>query len=212
MEQHILAGGTGLVGSMVLDLAIAQEIPITTVGRRTTGRIDDEIVWDFKGEIDLPPSGTAICTLGTTIATAGSREAFRAVDQEAVIAFAKAARRAGTEHFIVITAVDANPDAKVFYSRVKGETEATLETLEFTRLDVLQPGLLLGDRGEFRPVERFLQAADPLLRCLMIGPLDRYAGIKATTVADAILTLCSMTDPGVFRHENRSLKQLAQGL
>ena len=209
MAQLILAGATGLIGSEVLDLASSGDDAITTVGRRATGRVDNEIIWDFDGPVDLPTAQTGICALGTTIATAGSREAFRAIDHDAVIAFAEAVREAGAEHFVVVTAVDANPGARVFYSKVKGETEAALETLGFTRLDIIQPGLLLGARGEFRPVERFLQRADPLLRCLMIGPLHRYAGIRATTVAGAILALTRMTAPGIYRHENRDLENLA---
>ena len=64
------------------------------------------------------------CCLGTTIKQAGSQAAFRAVDFDAVLAFATAARAAGAKHFAVVSALGANPSSTVFYNRVKGEMEA----------------------------------------------------------------------------------------
>jgi uncharacterized protein YbjT (DUF2867 family) len=205
--MHILlAGATGLVGRSVITAADARQEQITTVGRRATGLVADEIVCDFSRLPALPAADVAICALGTTIAAAGSRAAFRAVDHDAVLAFASAAHQAGIEHFIVVTAVGARPDAGVFYSRVKGETERDLQALAFNRLDIAQPGLLLGPRQEQRPVEAVMQRISPVLTPFMRGPLDRYAGIDARMVAEALLALARRPEAGVYRHENSALK------
>lgn len=215
MIKLLLAGATGLVGQAVLDQHDQQTVQITTVGRRATGRVAREIITDFKEELSgdsaLPASTTAICALGTTIAAAGSRSAFYAVDHEAVMRFALAAQNAGVDHFLVVSAVGANPKSRVFYSRVKGETERELQRLNFPRLDIAQPGLLLGERPEHRPVESLLQTLDPVLRPIMKGPLDRYGGISVNVVAAALLTLARSKDPGVYRHENRSLHSWSDG-
>ena len=152
----LLAGATGLVGSRVLAL-LPEAIP---VGRRATGRAG-EIVADFAALPALPPARVAISALGTTIRAAGSQAAFRAVDYDAVLAFARAAKAAGVTHFIVITAVGADAGSSVFYSRVKGEVERDLAALGFARLDIVQPGLIIGPRAERRPVEAFLQWLAP---------------------------------------------------
>ena len=55
-----------------------------------------------------------------------------------------------------------NPKASLLYPRTKGEVEAALAAMGFARLDILQPGLLIGPRAERRPVERFLQWAAPV--------------------------------------------------
>jgi len=206
----LLAGGTGLVGSSVIDSAAKAGFQVVTVGRRRTGRADTEIITDFDRVPDLPPADVAICTLGTTIAAAGSKPAFKAVDHGAVLAFARAALAAGIEHFLVVTAVGSNPGASVFYARVKGEVERDLAGLGFRRLDILHPGLLLGARQEVRRVERLLQGIAPLTDFLMQGPLQRYRSISATTLARALLNLSNEQSSGVFFHESPGLHALGK--
>lgn len=209
--MHILlAGATGLVGSAVLKAAVADSDLVTAVGRRATGHTANEIITDFCQPLKLPAADIAICALGTTISAAGSKAAFRKIDHTAVMAFATAACQAGVDHFMLVSAVGANPTAGVFYSRVKGETERDLQTLSFSRLDIAQPGLLLGTRSEHRPVEAIMQRVNPVLRHFMLGPLNRYAGIQAKTVAAALIVLGSKNDPGVYRHENRAMQALAR--
>ena len=59
-------------------------------------------------------------------------------------------------------------------------------------------------------MEALFQAVDPVVRQVMVGPMDRYAGIEAAVVAGALLSLCENgKQPGVFRHENRKLQELA---
>jgi uncharacterized protein YbjT (DUF2867 family) len=200
----LLAGATGLVGSRVLAL-LPEAIP---VGRRATGRAG-EVVADFAALPALPPAVVAISALGTTIRAAGSQAAFRAVDYYAVLAFARAAKAAGVTHFIVITAVGADAGSSVFYSRVKGEVERDLAALGFARLDIVQPGLILGPRAERRPVEAFFQWLAPVLNPLLIGSLDKYGGISADTVAAAIAVLTTQGDAGRHAHQNRELRRLA---
>lgn len=209
MTSALLAGATGLVGQAVLAAHDVEKLQVTTVGRRATGRVPNEIITDFRTPIDLPNADVAICALGTTIASAGSKDAFRSVDYDAVLTFARAAQDAGVKHFIVVSSVGANAKAAVFYARVKGEVERELESLAFSRLDIVQPGLLLGERQENRPVETLLRRTDPLTRVFLKGPLDRYAGIAVDAVGAAILALCDAAQAGIYRHENRSLHQLA---
>ncbi len=206
----LLAGASGVVGSTFLSDAKERGHECVLVGRRPLDTGDEEIITTFQEPLELPEADVAVCALGTTIARAGSQEAFYAVDHDAVMTFADAAKAAGVEHFLVVTAVGANPRARVFYSRVKGEVERDLEALSFRRLDIVQPGLLLGPREEHRPVELFLKAIDPIARRFMLGSMDCYAGIEADTVARALLNLSEQgAESGTRRHQNRALQRLA---
>lgn len=200
----LLAGATGLVGSRVLAL-LPDAIP---VGRRAMGRAG-EIVADFAALPPLPAAEVAICALGTTIRVAGSQAAFRAVDHDAVLAFAKGAKAAGATRFIVVTAVGADAGSGVFYSRVKGEVERELAGLGFARLDIMQPGLIIGPRAERRPVEAFFQWLAPVLNPLLVGGLSRYGGIDADVIAGAIVALSKRVEPGRYVHQNREMRALA---
>ena len=197
----LLAGGTGVVGTALLRQGRARGDHLIAVGRRPTGLADEELVTNFNALPQLPSADVAICALGTTIHNAGSREAFRAVDHGAVLAFAKAALEAGIKHFLVVTAVGADPASGVFYSRVKGEIQQDLCDLGFSRLDVLQPGLLRGERQEKRPVESMMKTLAPIADRLMTGSWRRYRSIHPAAVAECLLTLTSATEAGVFIHQ-----------
>jgi uncharacterized protein YbjT (DUF2867 family) len=164
------------------------------------------VVADFDDLPPLPPADVAVCALGTTRAKAGSDAAFRAVDHDAVLAFARAAQPAGVTHFILVSSVGANPKASLLYPRTKGEVEAVLERMGFARLDILQPGLLIGPRSERRPVERFLQWAAPVMDLAV--PRD-LGSLPAGAVAKAIVALAGRHEPGLYRHGNRAIAALA---
>jgi uncharacterized protein YbjT (DUF2867 family) len=204
----LLAGGTGLVGRWLIELAKDRQISITTVGRRITGEVENELVVDFADLPILPSADIAICTLGTTISDAGSKPAFKAVDFDAVMAFARAAKQSGVRHFLVVTAVGADPDSRAFYSRIKGAVEIELATIGFERLDILRPGLLLGQRQSRRFVEQVLQDLSPAIALITRGPWARYASISAEKLAGALLALCHATGPGIFYHHSPELQSL----
>ena len=207
----LLAGGTGLIGGEVLRLGLKNGHEITTVGRRPTGMASSEIVSSFDNLSRLPPADIAICALGTTIRQAGSKAAFRAIDEEAVVSFAEAAKAADVEHFLVVTAVGANPDASVFYSRVKGHAEQRLGNLGFRRLDIIRPGLLVGDRTQRRPIEALLQRIAPATDRLMRGKWRRYRSVQAADVAQCLLGLAANNEPGVYTHHFDDIMEALQG-
>ena len=196
----LVAGGTGLVGKAALIAAAKQNIHTIAVGRRPSGHGTEEIVADFDALPSLPLADVALCALGTTIKRAGSKAAFKAVDYSAVMAFAAAAQQSGVNHFIVVTAVGSNPDSSVFYSSVKGAVERDLKAMSFARLDIVQPGLLLGPRTEKRPVEELLQKASPVMDIFMRGPWKRYGSVKADELGEVLIRLSQEQAPGVFRH------------
>ncbi len=158
----------------------------------------------------LPPLDVAVCALGTTLAAAGSREAFRAVDFDAVLAVARSARAAGASRFGLVSALGADARSGVFYNRIKGEAEAAVEALGFKHLVIAQPSLLLGDRDALgqarRPGEHWAQRLAP-----WIGPAVplRWRPIPASTVAHALWLALSSAPPGVTRVSSAALARYA---
>ena len=127
------------------------------------------------------------------------------------MSFAKAAKAADVEHFLVVTAVGADSDASVFYSRVKGHAEQRLGNLGFRRLDIIRPGLLLGDRTERRPIEALLQRIAPATDRLMRGNWRRYRSVQAADVAQCLLGLAADHEPGVYTHHFDDIMEVLQG-
>jgi uncharacterized protein YbjT (DUF2867 family) len=194
-----LAGATGLVGGLLLARLRADPLvrEIHLVGRRAPDGAGGEArarfhAADFARLPDDPPWARAdrgYCCLGTTLRAAGSRAAFRAVDHDAVLAFARALRRGGAPEFRAVSSVGADPASRSFYLQVKGETECDLAALSFPRLVLFRPGLLRGPRAEFRPGERIALATAPLWRHFLCGSARRCRPTDAAVLADAMHAL-----------------------
>lgn len=195
--QHVLlAGASGLTGEHLLD-RLLNEPTITRVlapSRRPLAEHPHlenpvgetaELLPRLSGQVDI-----AFCCLGTTIKKAGSEQAFRAVDLDLVVAFAKRARELGARHLIVISALGADPSSSIFYNRVKGEMEAALKAQDWPQLTLCRPSLLLGERTEPRLAE---QLAGPLSRLIP----GKYHGIEACQLARAMWRLALEEQEGV---------------
>jgi len=213
MKTAWVAGASGLVGSKLLTRLLddSRTEVVVSLGRRPLEVSSPKLVQrrvDFAAldVTGLPTPDVAFCTLGTTIGKAGSQQAFRAVDHDAVLAFARAARAAGAPTFLIVTALGADPTSSVFYNRVKGETEADLRTLAFPSLAILQPSLLLGDRTESRPAERAAIVASRLLAPLLKPFASRP--IEADTVARALVVLAHAPKPGTTVYPSGELQTL----
>lgn len=146
----------------------------------------------------LPQADDVFIALGTTIKAAGSQEAFRRVDFDAVLATARAARAAGARRLLVVSALGADATSRVFYNRVKGEMEQAVAKLGFESLVIAQPSLLLGDRHALgqnaRPGEDW---AARLLRPVLGWVPRGVRPIEADTVARALLHAALDAKPGV---------------
>jgi uncharacterized protein YbjT (DUF2867 family) len=152
----------------------------------------------------------AYCCLGTTMRAAGSPQAFRAVDHDLVLHYARFAQSAGAKTLVAVSAAGAAPDARNFYLRVKGETELALVALGIRALHLMQPSLLTGSRQEWRTTEALARALLPLFNPLLLGRHERWRAIPARTVAQAMCAAAALGTPGVYRHTWRALRSLAR--
>ena len=212
----LLAGASGLVGREVsarwagpglLHLLVRRAF--TPVG--TGARLQRVHVVDFAALPALPSADEAYCCLGTTIRDAGSQAAFRAVDLDAVLVFARGARRAGVQRFAVVSALGANPRSPGFYSRVKGEMEEALAGLGFASLVIARPSLLAGDRAALGQPPRLGER----LALAVTAPLSplipkAWRPIPAATVARAMQRALAEARLGVRIVESSELQELGR--
>jgi uncharacterized protein YbjT (DUF2867 family) len=207
----LLAGATGLVGSHMLKLLLADKHwdRVVSVGRRTTPERHDKLeqrVVDLgavEALADLAHADDVFCCLGTTIKQAGSQDAFRRVDHDFVVGVARAGLRARATQFLLVSAIGADPASRVFYSRVKGETEADVRKLPYRAIQIFRPSLLLGERSDFRLGERVARVVAPLMALVLFGPLRRYRPIQAADVARAMVNIAheAPRGPNVFEYD-----------
>jgi len=198
----LLLGATGLVGKNVLAQALVGSTVTSVVAptRRSLAPhpklrnpVSDSLTSFLS---DGFPDGIdgVICALGTTIAKAGSKEAFREVDYQLPLSFAKAARDRNVGTFVLVTASTANASSSIFYSKTKGEVERDIERLGFPSLTIVRPGLIEGEREESRLFEsvglRLMGLLGPLVpKKMRINP--------APVIASACLSAFLDGKPGV---------------
>src|SRR5579863_2221520 len=213
----LVAGGSGLVGARLLTLLLnaSEYARVHALSRRPlhidhprlanrVARFEESLATQIKGL----KCQDAYCCLGTTIRDAGSQEAFRAVDHDLVLEFARLALAAGAERLVIISSVGAEAASRNFYLRVKGETERSLEALRFRGLDIMAPSVLLGARPGLRPLELAVQGALWALNPLLLGGWTRYRGIAAGTVAAAMLGAARSARGGVNRYYYKEMQAL----
>jgi len=214
----LVAGGSGLVGRRLLPLLLAapEYARVQALSRRPLpiehARLANRVLRidaPLEGQLEGLAVQDAFCCLGTTLRAAGSQAAFRAVDHDLVLAFARAARAAGAERLVIVSSVGADVASSHFYLRVKGETERDLAALRLRSLDILQPSLLLGLRAERRGLELAAQIAGWTLGPLLIGNWSRYRPIEASVIAAAMYGAARSGRLGVTRYVYPGLRRLA---
>lgn len=211
-----LVGAAGLTGAAVLRESVGRaDMRVVSVARRQfplpPGARTEVLVGateDWPALIDAAHADVLVCALGTTMKTAGSEAAFRAVDHDLVLEVARAARAAGIGHMILISSVGADRASRNFYLRTKGETEEALGKLGFRRLDIVRPGLLRGKRRERRGLERIGQVLAPVADLLFLhGQYRRFRSVHASRLARVIFALVQEKPRGRFVHDFDAMRR-----
>jgi len=210
-RRALIAGATGLTGSRLLAPLLADPAyehvhavmrrPLPDAQRPAEPAAAAKLV-EHRIDLSTPGQGQHLpavddvyLCLGTTIRAAASRQAFRRIDFDATVGVAWRARRLGASRCAVVSALGADASSRIFYSRVKGETEAALAALGYPSLTVLRPSLIDGERLEPRTVERLALAlarpaswllparwrpvpADAIARCMRSAVLRGTPGLR----------------------------------
>ncbi|MCE9540736.1 MAG: NAD(P)H-binding protein [Bacteroidetes bacterium] len=172
-----------------------------------------QIITDFdtiENYSDSIKGDVVFCCMGTTIATAGSKDAFIKVDYIYPLEFAKIAKKNGVENFILISSIGADKTASNFYLKVKGDIELALEKLKFESLIIVRPSMLLGDRKESRFAESAGKVFMKLFSFAFIGQLKKYRAIEASAVAKAMIHLTKIKIKGSKIFQSDELQQIAR--
>ncbi len=211
----LLAGASGLVGRALLRRLLESPryrrvyglLRRAVAGLPVDPKLTVQLV-DFENLPPLPLIDDVFITLGTTLKVAGSQAAFRRVDLDAVLNTARAGKAAGARRLLVVSALGADPAARVFYNRVKGEMQQAVVQLGYASVVIAQPSLLLGDRKALgQPIRRGEQWAARLLL-----PVARWVPLKvrpiaADAVARALLHAALQASPGVRVLSSEAMQQ-----
>ncbi|GHB60847.1 oxidoreductase [Persicitalea jodogahamensis] len=217
-KSALVAGATGLIGKQLVD-ELLQSDSYAEVRVLVRGPIDiqhpklTKVHFDFDHpDTSLIRGDDVFCCIGTTMKKAGSKEAFIKVDHDYPLQIARAAIQNGSDQFLIVTAMGADPDSSFFYNRVKGNVEEDLKKVGFSALHIFRPSLLLGNREEKRVGEKIGEVLMNIFGPLMVGPLKKYRAIDSAKVAKAMVVaaqdpIVDQVPQGAFVHESEKMQR-----
>lgn len=189
-----LIGATGLIGSHLLDLLLADSYfdTVRILVRRPLElnhpKLEKRLV-DFSDtesyRLALEGSHVIFCAIGTTQKKVkGDMAAYRKVDYDIPVHAAVLGKLIGCETFVLVSSVGANSLSNNFYLKLKGEVENSVTATGIKNIHIVRPSLLLGKRKEFRLGERIAQAVMPVVSFLLP---KKYRPVKALAVAKEMI-------------------------
>jgi uncharacterized protein YbjT (DUF2867 family) len=216
LNAAVVAGATGMIGGYLVNLLLEDAFydVIVTLTRRplefASPKIQQRLVdFDHLRAADLDGATHLFCCLGTTMKTAGSREAFRRVDFEYCRDFARLGREAGARRLMLLSSVGADANASSFYLKTKGQTEEAASAMGFEALHIFRPGVLMGKRAEDRPGERAAIRLSRGFEFLLRGPLQKYRPMPAGVLAASMAAAGERGAPGRHVHHYQDIVRLA---
>lgn len=192
----VMLGASGAVGTEALNsLLLLKNIQqITLLGRNPIPNITTGNVQQHK--IDISDAGsyrsfvknhtTAICTLGVGQPSKISKEEFIKIDKTAVLDFATECKKAGVKHFELLASVGISSTSSTFYLRTKGELVDELKALNFDRLSIFQPSMILTPNNRYGIGQAITLKIWPLLKPLLFGNLRKYRGVPVNVLGQAM--------------------------
>lgn len=194
-----VAGASGLVGNHLIRQLARHPAYDKVVALVRTAHVND---WDdldkvelwqvdyehLSARLDTERVDDLFCALGSTTRKTPDKALYRRIDVHYPLEFARLGLQQGARSFALVSAHGANPKSLSHYLKMKGELETSLQSLGYPNLVIARPGLLRGQRNEFRPGERIAEA----LTCFLPG---NFKAIQASDVAAALIESCNTNQP-----------------
>ncbi|BFM43252.1 oxidoreductase [Flavobacterium sp. CFS9] len=205
MKKAIVYGASGLVGSYILENLLNNTTyeQIVIVVRKELNIQHPKLkmlIGDFNtlSEVikDIQVDEVFIA-LGTTRKKTPDKKQYYRIDHDYPILATKLAKENGAKAVFLVSALGANAKSSIFYTRLKGETEQGIISLNLEHTYIFRPSMILGDRKESRPMERVFIGIFKLINPLFVGELSKYKGIEAEDIAKAMVKSAEQFDEKV---------------
>jgi uncharacterized protein YbjT (DUF2867 family) len=217
-KTAVIVGASGVVGGHLINYLLASQnySKVVSLARRKLDIESDKLVqhvinFDKYGTYaPLVKGDDLYLTIGTTMAKAKSKEAFKKVDYTYALNIAKAASDNGMNQLMLVSSVGADSDSVIFYSRVKGELEDAIKELVFWSIHIFRPSILLGERPESRAGESIAKVIGKGLDFVLGGLLSKYKPVEAETVAKAMVAKAQELDAGIHIYPSHWIQKLSE--
>ena len=194
MKKAILFGATGFIGShLLLELLNNESYEKVTIVVRKDINIKHTKLNTLIGDLNTLPllkeqikADDVFIALGTTKKQTPDLIEYYKIDHDYPVLAAKMAKENGAKSVFVVTAIGANPNSSIFYTKTKGETERDIIALDYEHTNIFHPSMILGSRKAHRPMEKIFISIFSIINPILIGNLSKYKGMDGKDIAKAI--------------------------
>ena len=199
MKTALLFGATGLIGRHLLNLLISNnnysKIKVFVRSSIELNHQKIEIIQtdfnDLKNHKEEIKGDDCFFCIGTTKKNSPDKNEYKRVELEVPKQVAQIAKSNLVNSFVFVSSGYADPKSSGDYLKFKGLVEEELKRLNFSKLGIMRPSFLLGNRQEKRVGEKIGIFVFKLLSPLFLGPLKKMKPIHSATVAKAMVKIAN---------------------
>jgi uncharacterized protein YbjT (DUF2867 family) len=197
VKTALVFGSSGLIGGHLLNELIQND---NYSKIKLFVRSDDEsndskteiIKTDFNNlenhKEDIKGDDCFFC-IGTTKQNSPDKNEYKRVELDVPKKIAQIAKSNLVNSFVFVSSGYADPKSSGDYLKFKGLVEEELKRLSFSKLGIMRPSFLMGDRKEKRVGEKVGIFIFKLLSPLFLGPLKKMKPIHSKKVAKAMVKI-----------------------
>ena len=217
MKTALIFGSSGLIGNELFKtILLNNSYDKIKVFVRSIPEVDNPKVEIIKTDFsnleqykDKIIGDDCFFCIGTTKKDTPNKDEYRRVEYNIPVDVAKIAKTNSVKSFYYVSSIGANPNASSNYLKNKGQVEGELKNLNFSKLAIIRPSLLIGNRKSFRLGEVIFTPVMNTLTLFAFGSLKKYKPIKIQNVVKAILHISkNVSEKIVF--ESDELERIAK--
>ncbi len=199
MKTALLFGSSGLIGGHLLNKLIQNNFyNKIKIFVRAEPEIQDSKIEIIKADFnnlknhieDIKGDDCFFC-IGTTKQNSPDKNEYKRIERDMPVEIAQIAKANSVNSFFYVSSGFADPKNSGAYLRYKGEVEEELKELNFTKLGIMRPSFLMGNRKEKRFGEKIGIFLFKLLSPLFLGPLKKMKPIHSEIVANAMIKVAN---------------------
>ena len=197
MKTALLFGSSGLIGGQLLNNLIQNnDYNKIRIFVRSESEIKDSKIEIIKTDFnnlknhaeDIKGDDCFFC-IGTTRQNSPDKNEYKRIERDMPVKIAEIAKANSVNTFIYVSSGFADPKNSGAYLRYKGEVEVELKKLNFSKLRIMRPSFLIGNRKEKRLGEKIGIFLFKLFSPLFLGPLKKMKPIRSEKVAQAMINV-----------------------
>ena len=197
MKTALIYGSSGLIGSKLFNIIIENNkyelvklfVRSPIENKNSKVKVIQTDFANLEKQKDMITGDDCFFCIGTTHKETPDKNEYRSVEYDIPIKVAQIAKSNSINSFVYVSSMGANPNSSSTYLKNKGQVEEELKKMNFLKLAVIRPSILLGNRKTFRLGERIGIFIMKSLSIFFLGNLKKYKPIKVVNVAKAMLSI-----------------------